>query len=242
MVGERSDLGQEGDPLPRVVLVDANVFFAPRMRDLFMYLHEAEILSVHWTPEIETEWTRNVVARHGADPEAIQRCLRGMREAAEDWQVSGYQKFIERFEDVDAKDRHVAAAAYKLSIDDWPGQPVALVTKNVIDFPQRAFAGTRVKRYGMSTYVDALYAEIPEQITRVAEGCRRKLQQPRLSKEDYIRTLLTHDARELACAMARKWRVEHLVSDRLGEITAPSTKPTHRSPKHKSRPARRLKK
>ena len=29
--------------LPRIVLVDANVFFAPRMRDLFMHLHAAEV-------------------------------------------------------------------------------------------------------------------------------------------------------------------------------------------------------
>jgi hypothetical protein len=77
-----------------------------------------------------------------ADPEDLQRCLRGMRDAAEDWEVSGYTKYTDRFESVDANDRHVAAAAYKLSLDDWPGQPVVLVTKNVSDFPQSAFQDT----------------------------------------------------------------------------------------------------
>ncbi len=98
----------EAGPLPRIVLVDANIFFAPRLRDLFMHLHEAEALSIHWTREIEGEWTRNVVVKQGADPEDLQRCLRGMRDAAEDWEVSGYTKYTDRFESVDAKDRHVA--------------------------------------------------------------------------------------------------------------------------------------
>ena len=69
--------------LPRIVLVDANVFFAPRMRDLFMHLHEAEVLNIHWTREIEAEWTRNVIAKQGADRKAIDDCLQGMRAAAE---------------------------------------------------------------------------------------------------------------------------------------------------------------
>ena len=57
----------EATPLPRVVLVDANIFFAPRMRDLLMHLHEADAISVHWTKEIEKEWTRNVVGKQDAD-------------------------------------------------------------------------------------------------------------------------------------------------------------------------------
>lgn len=62
-----------------------------------MHLHEAEILNVHWTKEIEAEWTRNVVAKQHADKAAVQRCLMGMREAAEGWEVQGYSKYVELF-------------------------------------------------------------------------------------------------------------------------------------------------
>lgn len=44
---------------PRVALIDANVFFAPRMRDLVMHLHAEELINLHWTREIESERTRN---------------------------------------------------------------------------------------------------------------------------------------------------------------------------------------
>jgi hypothetical protein len=118
MRGGEEEAEREAGVLPRVILVDANIFFAPRLRDLFMHLHEAEVLSIHWTREIEGEWTRNVIVKQGADPEDLQRCLRGMRDAAEDWEVAGFEKHIDRFESVDVKDRHVAAAAYKLSLDD----------------------------------------------------------------------------------------------------------------------------
>ena len=147
MSGAGKSKASEAAELPRIVLVDANVFFSPRLRDLVMFLHAAEAINVHWTKEIEAEWSRNVVAKQDAKAEGIQACLQGMRGAVDGWEVNGYAKHAAKFEAVDAKDRHVAAAAYKLSLDDWPGQKVALLTKNVKDFPSHAFAGTQVRRH-----------------------------------------------------------------------------------------------
>jgi hypothetical protein len=102
----------------------------------------------------------------------------------------------------------VAAAAYKLSLDDWPGQPVALVTKNVIDFPTHAFAETQVTRYSLNDYIDALYAAEPEHVTKVAEGCRKKLKAPPLDREDYVAVLMKHSCSRLAQGLAKTWGVE----------------------------------
>lgn len=204
--------------MPRIVLVDANVFFAPRMRDLFMHLHEAEVLHVHWTREIEAEWTRNVIAKQNADRQDILDCLEGMRAAVEGWEVAGYAKHIGRFEPVDAKDRHVAAAAYKLSLDDWPGRPVALVTRNVKDFPQHAFKDTQVVRYAMSAYLDGLHAEAPDIVAKVAEGCRRKLKAPKLTREEYVAVLMKNGCHGLAQALATRWAVERPVVAKDGTL------------------------
>lgn len=193
---------------PRVALIDANVFFAPRMRDLVMHLHAEELINVHWTREIESEWTRNVVVKQEADAVGIQECLTGMRDAVPGWEVTGYSKHAGKFEAVDAKDRHVAAAAYKLSLDDWPGQPVALVTKNVKDFPGKAFAGTEVTRFSLGAYVDVLYSAEPERVLRVAETCRNKLKHPPLDEERYVAVLMTHGCAGLANALATTWNVE----------------------------------
>lgn len=84
-----------------------------------MHLREQELIHLHWTRPIEKEWARNVVAKQGADRDAIQNCLRGMREAVEDWEVDGFERYEANFEAVDEKDRHVAAAAFKLSKEEW---------------------------------------------------------------------------------------------------------------------------
>lgn len=222
----------DASTLPRIVLVDANVFFGPRMRDLVMHLHAEELINVHWTKEIEAEWTRNVVAKQGADAEDIQACLRGMRDAVDGWEVTGYNKHKAKFEPVDPKDHHVAAAAYKLSLDDWPGQDVALVTKNVKDFPQRAFAGTHVTRYSLSGYIDALYAAEPGRVAKVAEGCRRKLKSPPLTRERYVAVLMTHACAGLAKGLSELWSVECPKVARDGtlfyESNMPSRKPARK--------------
>lgn len=204
--------------VPRVVLLDANVFFGPRMRDIFMHLHEAGILNVHWTKEIEAEWTRNVVAKQNADESSIQQCLKGMREAAEGWEVQGYSKYAEKFSAVQEKDRHVAAAAHKLSQDEWPGYPVALVTNNLKDFPLQAFQGTHIVRFSPAEHLDALYSEEPKLVFSVIEGCRKKLKAPKTTREQYVAILFKNGCRTLAAQIAAKWAVECPVADKAGNL------------------------
>lgn len=208
MAKRRETPGSGAAEPPRVVLIDANVFFAPRMRDLVLHLHADELINVQWTKQIEAEWTRNVVSKQDADANGIQACLRGMREAVDGWEVTGYAKHIPKFEAVEVNDRHVAAAAYKLSLDDWPGQPVALVTKNVRDFPAHAFSDTEVTRYSLDGYIDALYAAEPYRVARVAEGCRKKLKARPLDRERYVAVLMTHKCTGLAQGLAKTWGVE----------------------------------
>lgn|GEM_PF-2183921 len=196
------------EAVPRIVLVDANVFFAPRLRDLFMFLHAAEVIHVHWTTEIEREWVRNVVEIQGADRQGIEACLGGMRQAVPGWQVAGYEKYQKLFELVDAKDRHVAAAAHKLSLEEWPGRPVALVTQNVKDFPEKAFALTQVTRYNMASYIDALCREEPKRLMEVVNFCRAKLKNPKYTPQSYVEALVRHGCAHLAQAAAASWGIE----------------------------------
>ena len=218
MKGRSSGNKVRNAPVPRVALLDANVFFGPRMRDLFMHLHEAEVLNVHWTKEIEAEWARNVVAKQQANEASIQQCLMGMREAVEGWEVQGYVKYVELFSAVHEKDRHVAAAAHKLSLVDWPGNPVALVTNNLKDFPLRAFEGTRVVRFSPAEYLDSLYSEEPKHVFSVIERCRKKLKTPKTTREQYVAILFKNGCRNLAAQIAAKWSVECPVADKAGNM------------------------
>lgn len=212
------------------------------MRDLVMHLHADELLNVQWTREIEAEWSRNVVGKQGAEAEGIQGCLRGMRDAVDGWEVTAYAKHIPKFDAVEKKDRHVAAAAYKLSLDDWPDQPVALVTKNVKDFPAHAFSDTRVTCYSLSGYIDALYASEPERVARVAEGCRKKLKAPALDRERYVAVLMTHGCVGTAQGLASLWGVECPVMDKYGTMYYESDSPKGKVPSRQSAASKAVRK
>ncbi len=192
---------------PRVTLLDANVLFAPRLRDLMIHLHMARVIQVHWTREIEREWTANVITKAQADPVAVRRCLEGMRAAVPGWEVADFERHMGRFETVHIKDRHVAAAAFKLATEIWPGRTIGLITKNLRDFPSRAFSATPIRRMAPGPYLDRLYAEAPKAVLAVVEACRQKLRRPPADPQSYVGILMNHQCKGLAAALAKAWRV-----------------------------------
>jgi hypothetical protein len=200
-------LAVPANPVPLVVLADANVFFSPRMRDIFMHLHEHGVIRLAWTKEIEQEWFRNVVEKQNADAKKLQLCVDGMRQAVEGWEVEDYKQHETRFAAVDPKDRHVAAAAYQLSLDSWPGEAVALVTKNLDDFPVDAFLNTEVVRLSPDKFLTDLYAQKPSDVLAVLEFSRQKLATPRLDHTKYVAVLVKNDCPRLAERMALQWGV-----------------------------------
>lgn len=95
-----------------------------------------------------------------------------------------------------------------VSLADWPGQRVALVTRNVKDFPAQAFAGTEVTRYSMGAYLGSWYEAEPVTVAKVAEGCRKKLKAPPLTRERYVAVLMVQGCIALAQGLAQRWSVE----------------------------------
>ena len=95
---------------------------------------------------------------------------------------------------------------------------MALVTKNVKDFPAHAFAETQVTRYSLSGYLDALYAAEPGRVAIVAEGCRKKLKAPPLDRERYVAVLMTHKCPSLAQRLSKAWGVECPIVDKEGTL------------------------
>lgn len=85
-------------------------------------------------------------------------------------------------------------------------------------FPARAFAGSEVRCHDPGAYLDELYEAETATVIRVAEGCRRKLTTPPLSRGLYVAVLVNHGARRLAASLAQKWRVECPVLARNGTL------------------------
>jgi hypothetical protein len=188
----------------RIVLADANIFFGG-LRDLFMRLRFHEVIHLHWTREIEDEWVRNLARKRGVDAGKLMEGVAiQMRDVAPDWEVMGHEKYIGQFKGVDAGDQHVAAAALALARDEYPGERVALVTRNVKDFKQSAFAGTTIARYEPDDYLFRLMVESPVEVASACDMARCALAAPPWSKAEYVDNL--RNAQNCSKFATQQWK------------------------------------
>lgn len=193
--------------ISRIAFLDANILFSPRLRDIFIHLHtDAEDArggyAIYWSSEVDDEWRRNVALKQ-PNANSLERCIIGMRNAVPDWEVVDYKKFVNLFESINIKDQHVAAAAYKLSIDY--DDVIFLVTKNIKDFPSASFQDTMVRVSSPGDYLEKLYLDNPSKFLDTIEGCLGKLKNPPLSRGEYLDMLVTHGCHQLVSLLKQEW-------------------------------------
>jgi hypothetical protein len=116
--------------MPRpVALLDANVLYPARLRDLLIRLDIAGRYQARWTERILDECFDNIVEdRPDLTPAQLARTRRLMTAALPDSSVTGYEGRIDEFDLPDTDDHHVLAAAVTAGAS-------LLVTENLDDFP-----------------------------------------------------------------------------------------------------------
>lgn len=138
-----------------VTLADANILFSRTLRDYVVYAARLGALDVHWSNSILDEVTRNLIEEVGFTPEDAD--LLADRLSA--YLPTALIEVQKRDEDraaqlkMDAKDRHVLAAALSAKAD-------ALLTQNTRHFPKEWMA-----EHGIEL-IDA-----GALLTRLAEDC-----------------------------------------------------------------------
>lgn len=115
-----------------VVVLDANVLYPARLRDLFIRLAIAGLYRAHWSDRILDECFRNIqLHRPELTADRLDRTRNLMNTAIVDASVVGFEHLIERFELPDPDDRHVTAAAVASGA-------TMIITSNLRDFPPHA--------------------------------------------------------------------------------------------------------
>ncbi len=185
--------------VPRVALIDANVFFSPRMRDLVMQLREHEVIRVHWTKAIEVEWTRNVIEKQAADSKLIEACLAGMRGATDgDWEVAGYEKYEKGFRC--CRPQGSTCGCSRLQIVPRRLAGSAGCTRHE---EHQRLSSKGIQHHGgdallLGALSRASVREEPDLVSAAIELCRKKLRKPSYSKDDYLAMLLKNGCQSLA--------------------------------------------
>jgi len=196
-----------GGPSPIWVFLDANVLLPQYLRTVLLDLAHAGLLVAHWSPEVLAEVRRNLVsAKFKVTPAKADALLATLARGFPAALVQNHARHRARFEGrVDAKDLHVATAAYHLSLPTQANKSVALVSNNLKDLPATAFEGTRVHVTRANEFLEGLLTDQPEAVTKTLLTTCHRLRQPRIGQEDLLHLLERNACKGFAAKLADAW-------------------------------------
>ena len=175
-------------------LIDANVLFSMTITDLIMEAARIGIFRVRWSNDIHNEWTRNLIDRYPEDK--INRRREAQERAIPDACVTGYEPLIDGLELVDAKDRHVLAAAIAGGAD-------VIVTKNLKHFPDEALSPFAIEAQHPDTFLIHQRGLSEQTFLECARKCRARLKNPPMSVDEYLQALQRAELVVLAAELAK---------------------------------------
>ena len=166
--------------MPRLVAVlDANVLYPARLRDLLIRLAIAGLYQARWTERILNECFDNLLADRPDLPAGrLRRTRQLMAIAVPDAVVEGYEGLIEGLELPDRDDRHVLAAAVATGA-------TRLVTANLADFPVAALP-SGIAAVDPDAFVLSLLKADPEAVVAVIDEQAAALRNPPMTTSELL--------------------------------------------------------
>jgi hypothetical protein len=170
--------------IPPAIILDANVLFSFTQQDLFLQARYRELALVHWTATICDEWTRNLARHYGSDGQKERQVVEDVERVFEDVRVEGRPDLEHLFPTVDAKDRHVVAAAVGVRELYEGDTPVWVVTWNLSDFDADAMTAYGVRLLTPDEALVELLRGSPES---TCEAVREQMRRMSKSKPPFVK-------------------------------------------------------
>lgn len=162
-----------------IVVYDACVLYSAFIRDVLLRIGLANIVTCHWTDEIQEEWTRNLLLqRPDLGSTKISEIRSKMEGAFPLAKVQNYQKHVPTLTN-NEKDRHVLAAAIEAGASQ-------IVTLNLSHFLAKDLAPYGVQATAPDDFLVSLHADDSDTLVGVLCKHRSGLAQPALSRAEYI--------------------------------------------------------
>lgn len=181
---------------PFVVVLDANVLFPVRIRDVLFTFAKEGLFRARLTDAILDEWSRNLVRLRPELETSVRRQDALIREHFEECFVEGYEPLIAGLDLPDPDDRHVLAAAIRSSAQ-------VIVTENHRDFPIDVLAQYDVETLGADDFLVNTYALFRRGAARALRHMRQRFDSPPMTASEFLLDLTKNGLPKLA-AMARQ--------------------------------------
>lgn len=178
---------------PFVVVLDANVLFPFRVRDVLLTFAQEGLFRARWTDEILDEWTRNLIDLKPWLEESIRQQEAVIRREFEEGLVTGYEPLIEGLNLPDEDDRHVLAAAIRCSAQ-------VIVTENHKDFPTEKLEDYGIETLGADEMLANTFDLFPRRGARALRKVRERYRNPPMNSSEFLLDLTRYGLPKLAAA------------------------------------------
>lgn len=181
---------------PFVVILDANVLYPFRVRDVLLTFAHEGLFRARFTEEIMAEWTENLVHQKPELEESVKSQARMIRQTFDECFVTGHMSLIDGLEMPDMDDRHVLAAAIRCSAQ-------VIVTENRRDFPPDLLEEYDIEVLGADDMLVSTYELFPVEAARALGRVRRRYKNPSMTVSEFLLDLTRAGLPKLA-AVARR--------------------------------------
>lgn len=176
---------------PFVVVLDANVLYPFRVRDVLLRFYHAGLFRGRWSHEILDEWTRNLLAQKPDLKPSVDAQLVAMKEAFPEALVTGYEKLIGAVELPDPNDRHVLAAAIRCCAQH-------IVTENLSDFPEDVMSEFSIEAINADEFLARTFDLYQAEAIQVLSAMRKAYTRPPFGPSEFLLDLTAKGLPKLA--------------------------------------------
>lgn len=179
-----------------VVVLDANVLFPFRKRDVLLRFSHAGLFRARWSETILDEWTRNLLALKPQLEESIRAQQAAMRDHFPEALVVGHDPLVAGLDLPDPNDRHVLATAIQCGAQH-------IVTDNLTDFPTEKLQPYDIEAINADEFLSRTFDLYPAEALTVLRQLRTHYNNPPYSAPEFILDLTAKGLPKLA-ARARQ--------------------------------------
>ncbi len=166
-----------------VVILDANVLYPFRVRDVLLRFAEAGLFRARWSEKITDEWTSHLRNAKPHLEESVRSQLAAMERVFPEAVVTGYEPLMADLTLPDSNDVHVLTAAIKAGAQH-------IVTENLKDFPDDILSEFDMEAVSADNFIASTFELYPAEGVAALRAMRRAYNNPSMTKAEFIMDLM----------------------------------------------------
>lgn len=166
-----------------VILIDANVLYPFRVRDVLLRFSEAGLFRARWSTQILEEWVGHLLQAKPHLADSIKSQVMAIKRTFPEALVTGYEPLIERLQLPDEDDRHVLAAAIQCGAQH-------IITENLKDFPAEALEQFDISAISADSFLVSTFELYPREAMAALRLMREEYKNPAMTKSEFLLDLI----------------------------------------------------